>query len=142
MTACRALRDPDREIGDAFPVSVHFEHRRHPPQVRSDRLVQGQDLEAILLEPHFEAIGIFFFVLHVGDQLEPSLADRLHALVERLDHGGGQTEKIVPQRILLSQRVPQGPSRVVAAGRVNFLVIGTAPGHQFVSVKEREPSVQ
>ena len=101
-------RDAESQVGDTLPVAVDLEHRGHPPQVRGDRLVKRQDPQALLFNQHLAAIGIFFLVFHLADQIKPSLADRLDALLERIDDRGGQGEEVGPEHILFPQRMAAG----------------------------------
>ena len=122
-------RDAESQVGDPFPVAVDLEHRGHPSQVRGDRLVKRQDSQTLLFDQHLAAIGIFFLVCHLADQIKPSVADRLDALLERIDDRGGQGEEAGPERILFPQRMPAGESLAWTGARGGALLVGTVGRH-------------
>ena len=122
-------RDAESQVGDSLPVAVDLEHRGHPPQVPGDRLVKRQDSQALLFNKHLAAIGIFFLVFHLADQIKPSVADRLDALLERIDDRGGQGEEVGPEHILFPQRMAARHCLAWTGARGGALLVGTAGCH-------------
>ena len=56
----------------------------------------------------FAAIGVFFLDFYFADEIKTSFADRLDAFLKGIDDGGGQAEKVGPERVLVPQRMTEG----------------------------------
>ena len=100
--------DPRGEVGDPLPVAADLQHGGQPAQVRGDRLVEGQDPQAFLLDPHLLAVGLLLGVLDLGDDIQPAVADRVDPQGQRIDDGPGHREEFVPEDLLVPHRVPDG----------------------------------
>src|SRR5262249_36276492 len=107
----RPARDPRREVRDPLAIAADLQDRRQPAQVRGDRFVERQDPQAFSLDADLLAVGLDLDALDLGDNLEPSAADRLDALLERVDHGMSNRQEGAPHLLLVPDRMPNGRCR-------------------------------
>ena len=104
----RPPRDPRRQVGDPLAIAADLHDRRQPPQVRCDRLEKGEDSQAFPLDADLRTVGFFLGVLDLGDDLEPPIAERLDAFLERVDDGPGHGQELAPEILLVLDGVPDG----------------------------------
>ena len=76
----RSPGNPRRQVGDPLPVAVDLQNGRHAPQVGGDRLEQGEDPQALLLDPDLGAIGCSLEALDLVHHVETALANHRDAL--------------------------------------------------------------
>ena len=100
-----ASREPGCQIGDPLPIAIDLQHSRQPPQVRRNRLIEGQNPQALLLDSHLLTIRFLFHALDFGDQVEAAFTEGVDALGQRVDHGTGHRQEIGPQHVLFAKGV-------------------------------------
>ena len=92
-----ALGDVDGQVADALQVAVDLQHGDDQAQVNGDGLVEGQRLEALLLQVH---LGLVY--LHVGlddllGKLRVPALQRPHGLAHGLLDDGASDEQPLVQ---------------------------------------------
>ena len=80
----RPLGDVHRQIGDPLQLGVDLEHRRRAPQIDGHRLMQGENLEALLLDLHLADVDLELAGGHLGGDVRAALDQRLAGLGDHL----------------------------------------------------------
>ena len=93
----RALGDVDRVVADPLQVVVDLQRRHEEPQVHGDRLLQGEQLDGLLLDDHLHAVDLGVGGDDAGRLLRVDLRQRLdRALDLALDLSAHQ-DQVAPQ---------------------------------------------
>ena len=77
------LGDVPCQIVEPLEVAIDLQHGGDPPQVGGDRLVQGQDSNALALDLDLPAVHGPPSPLEFVSQLNPAVAQGMNALVQR-----------------------------------------------------------
>ncbi len=102
----RAIRHVLGQVADPLEVVVDLEDRHDEPQVARHRLVEGEHLEALLLQFDLEAVHDVVRVEDAPGQRHIALGHRAHGQPERLLHGAADVEQALLQVVGLDLQVP------------------------------------
>ncbi len=97
--------DVHRQVSHAFQVVIDLEHGDDKAQVDGYGLVQGQDLEAVLLHLHFHEVDFFVPFGHLIGQLGVVPDHRGNGLGNTLLHGGADGEDLLLEVIDFALKV-------------------------------------
>ena len=78
------LSDIDRQVGDPLQIVIHLERGGNAAQIHGHRLVQGQDFEALVLDPHLVQVNRVVRVDHLLSQVPVAVVQRAIGLHDQL----------------------------------------------------------
>ncbi|MCX7431827.1 MAG: hypothetical protein NTY17_12640 [Planctomycetia bacterium] len=77
---------------EPFEIVVDLQHRHHETEVGGDRLIEGEDLQALLFHLHLHAIDLFVVRHHSLGQIGIAVDERRDRLGDRLLHEGADSQ--------------------------------------------------
>jgi len=103
---CKArLGDVFGQVGHALQLVIDFHGRGDPAQIHGHRLVQGQDLQALLLDVVLLLVDLAIAGDDLVGQLDIAILQGADGLVNRLFHGRGQGQQVALQAIQVALKV-------------------------------------
>ena len=86
------LGDVAGQVAHPFEIIVDLQHRHHETEVGGDRLIEGEDLQALLFHLHLHAIDLFVVRHHSLGQIGVAVDERRDRLGDRLLHEGADSQ--------------------------------------------------
>ena len=113
----RALGDVGGQVADALQLAVDLDHGDEEAQVAGHRLVEREDLEALLLDLHLQLVDCEVADHDALGLLRVALLDGLEREVQALLDHGAQAEHLALQLVELALQVCRRSHHVTRTGR-------------------------